>query len=180
VNLARLNHILIPVTREGRDRLRNSWWAVPARPFVWLYRALTNEGQVLSLLTLFVGTAALEVGTTQTFVLWSALAGVLMSALLIRVAFRLKNVELTVSSPPRVLVGEPISISIELHNSGDHDYHNVRIRGPFLPWDGHWMKEQPAIPLLPSGGTAGGHTQVRFVQRGEGGLGRVRQGFTRS
>ena len=167
MKLARLNHILIPPTREGRDRLRRSWLGQLLRPLGWLYNALSREGRVLIVLILFVGTAGVEVRTTQTYMLWSGLFSLWLVALLLRSAFRLRDVKLRVATAARVSVGEPLTLTIELTNRSRRDYHNVRTSHPFLPWDGAWLEQPSPVALLEAGKSVRQRASARFVSRGE-------------
>jgi len=167
MNFARLNHILIPSTREDRERLRRSFLVRAARPLVWLYHALSDEGRALSVLTLFVGTAGMEVRKTQLHILWGALVGLLVGSLLMRRFFRLRRVRLTATTPPRVAIGETLTINLSLRNASERDYHTLRIRAPFLPWDGTWLSPEPQIAQLTAHGSARCEMQARFIERGE-------------
>ena len=45
VNFAKLNHILIPSTKEGRDRFRQGWFRKLVWPLVFFYESFSEEGQ---------------------------------------------------------------------------------------------------------------------------------------
>ena len=60
MNFQRLNHILVPARSEDRDRLRGRRIALLVRPAMWAYSSLSDEGQVLAVMMLFIGTAAGE------------------------------------------------------------------------------------------------------------------------
>jgi uncharacterized protein (DUF58 family) len=167
VNLARLNHILIPPTKDGRDRLRRSWLGWLGRPGWWLYDALTPEGRVLAVLTLVLGTAALDVYGTRVYLLWAALSGALLGAVLARVAFRLPGVRLEVRVPAQVVAGEAVRFELSVHNAGPRAHHALRVSGPFLPWDGRWLDPRPTFATLAAGATARGAVRACFVERGE-------------
>jgi hypothetical protein len=126
VNFARLNHILIPTSREGRDRFRRSLIGRLFGPTRWLYDALSDEGRALALLTLFVGMMSLEVATTQTYLLWSSLFAALAGAVMVRPAFRLRAVELRLDAPARVPVGEPLRVALTLVN-GSERHHSSKL-----------------------------------------------------
>jgi uncharacterized protein (DUF58 family) len=166
MKLARLNHILIPATRQGRDRLRRGVWGKGLAPLLWLFRALSTEGGGLLVLTLFVGTAGIEVGRTQVYFLWSALVGLLAGALVARPFFRMRNVSLSVSTPPRVTMGDPIQFTLTLANRADRDHHGIRLGRPFLPWDGEWVGAPPRIRSLAKGGSVSVQASARFIERG--------------
>lgn len=167
MKLAKLNHILIPPTKDGRDRLRKSLLGRAVRPFTWLYGALSVEGRVLSVLVLFLGFMALEVYGTRVYLLWSAVMGLLFAAVLVRRLFRLDGVTVDVVTPPRVTAGSTLRFDVVLHNDGNRAHHALRVAGPFLPWDGRWLGSQPLFDSLPAGATLRGAARARFIERGE-------------
>jgi uncharacterized protein (DUF58 family) len=167
MNLARLNHVFIPATRDARERLRRSFLGKLFRPGAWLYGALTDEGRVLLVLMMFVGTAGLGVGTTQVYVLWSALTGIMAASLLVRFFYRLRDVDLEVRGPARVAAGNPVTFELLVHNRSAADVHCIRLRGPFLPWDGRWLSPPPPIACAEQGRTARSESRAIFVARGE-------------
>ena len=166
MNRARLNHILIPASHEGRQRVRASLLGRLLAPFGWMYGALTEEGRALSVLLLFVGTAALDVAATPIYLLWCGLAAVMAGSLVGRLTLRLSKLRVQVRVGARVSVAQPLTMDVVLHNDGSEDLHALRISGPFLPWDGAWLKRPPAVRCIPAGGRLQLTTEVRFVQRG--------------
>src|SRR5947209_3531655 len=92
LNFARLNHVLIPPTKEGRDRLRKGTAGRLGAPFVWAYAALTDEGRMVSLLSVIVGGFGIDVRSTDLYVLWSMLAAMLLASLAMRRAYALRGV----------------------------------------------------------------------------------------
>src|SRR5438105_1582922 len=104
VNFARLNHILIPTTKSGRDVFRKSLVGRVALPIAGFYEALSEEGRMLSVVSLIVGGFALDVGATQIYLLWSALAALLMAAVVVRGAYRIDDVDAEAVAPKRVTV----------------------------------------------------------------------------
>ncbi|MBK8258354.1 MAG: DUF58 domain-containing protein [Polyangiaceae bacterium] len=167
INFARLNHILLPNTKAGRDRFRNGLLGKALSPLTWLYDALTDEGRVLLVGSTIVGLFAVDVQSTQVYILWSAIAGVLIASLLIRRFFRMPDAEVTVSIPRRVTVGDPLRFAVNVRNGTQRDVESVRVRGPFLPWDGVWEGRSPGIPHLPMGETRTVEVIARFSSRGE-------------
>ncbi len=166
MNFARLNHVLIPETQEARDRLRKSWVGKLITPLGWLYGALSDEGRVLSVLILFVGTAGVSVDTTQVYLLWCALVGLFVGSLAVRPLYTLRA-RLEVRAPARVAVGEAATFEMFVHNDGPRDLHALRLRGPFLPWDGRWLDHAPAVARVPAGGQVRAEARATFVARGE-------------
>ncbi len=166
MNLARLNHILIPADRRGRDRLRLSPAGRLARPLVHLYEALSEEGRAVFLLWLVSGAVGVNVHANQLYLLWSGLAGLIIASVLLRGAFRMPDVALTIEVPPRVTAGEDVPLTAVLTNTGPREHQAVRVRGPLLPWDGRWTAPPPAVPRLAPGQTARAPLRARFSARG--------------
>jgi len=166
MNLARLNHILIPSTSAERERWRRGLAGRLIRPSWWVYSSLSEEGRVLSILVLFIGTAGLDVATTQVYYLWAALMGLLVASMAVRPWLTLNDVEAKVRAPPRVAVGSTVTFTISLHNRSDRPRHAIRIRGPFLPWDGRWIGREPRVAALGAHESEQREVQARFVQRG--------------
>ena len=74
MNFARLNHILIPGTKTGRDRLREKWiLRILLAPIASTYLALSHEGRALLLFSIGAGFAGLDVARSQSHVLWALL-----------------------------------------------------------------------------------------------------------
>ncbi len=142
MNFARLNHILIPTSKEGRDRFRRTWWGrLTVKVFGWAL-SLTDEGVGAFLLWLFALAFAVNVGTTQFYFLWSGLTGLLAAAVIWSYRFRLKKTSLDIRVPKRICVAEPIQFHLSVRNDGDSPLSDIRVHLPFLPWDGVW-KNRP-------------------------------------
>ena len=167
MNFARLNHILIPSTKDGRDRIRKARWSKLFRPIVWWYDALTDEGRVLSIIWLLASVLGLRADTTQAYIFWTVLSGLLGVSLLFRPAFRLRGVQIRLDHPTRVTAGDPVDFTVVLTNDGPRDVHALRIAGPFLPWDGAYLTDRPSLATLPAGETARVDVRARFSARGE-------------
>jgi uncharacterized protein (DUF58 family) len=166
VNFQRLNHILVPATSEQRDQLRRGRIALLIRPVMWAFNSLSEEGQVMAVLMLFIGTAAGEVATTEVYILWAVLVGVLVGAVVVRRFYKLVGVRMTVSAPARIAVGAPTTFTLSLHNSSERDHLSLRVGGPFLPWDGTWLRRGPRVRRLEAGESTRVEMNARFVQRG--------------
>ena len=166
VNFARLNHILIPTTKAGRDRFRASFAGRLIRPLGWFYGALSDEGRVLAVAALGIGGFGLDVQSTVVYLLWSALAGLLLASLLLTTLHRLDGVRLTVDAPRRVTLGEPVTFSIVARNDGPRDREALRFHGPFLPWDGVWVGTAPRLSRLAAGAFERAEIVARFSARG--------------
>jgi uncharacterized protein (DUF58 family) len=167
-NFARLNHVLIPSTKDRRDRLRSGWIGKLFWPIAATFGALTEEGRTFSLLMVLVGGFAIDVHNTELYVLWAILAGALAASILARVFYALeRGVSAEVLAPRCVLVGEELVFGITIHNEGLHDLGAVRVSGPFLPWDGRWAASSPGVARLRRGESARVELRARFVARGE-------------
>jgi uncharacterized protein (DUF58 family) len=167
MNLARLNHILIPPTKEGRDRLREGRLGRLIRPAAAAYHGLSEEGRVVFVLWLVNGAVAVNVRATQSWIVWAALAGLLLASWALRRRFALTGVRFRMRAPARVTVGETVQLAAELENDGDRTHHAVRIRGPLLPWDGRYLGAPPAVPTLGPGERTRAVVAARFTARGE-------------
>jgi len=173
VDFARLNHILIPKGKEERDRFRESRLGRVLVPVVsLLWGSLTDEGRSLLLVTFIVGAVSVDVRNTGGYVFFSVLAGVVGGSLVAAFRMRLHDVKLSVDAPRRVTVGEPVTFTIACERrtqaGGEPSTleHPVRIRGPFLPWDGAWLDEAPPEVVVTERGPALTRMRAKFVARG--------------
>jgi uncharacterized protein (DUF58 family) len=171
VDFARLNHILIPKGKEERDRFRDSRLGRVLLPLVSIFwGSLTDEGRSLVLVTFIVGAVSIDVRNTAGYVFFSVLAGVIGGSLAAAFRLRVPDMTVTVDAPRRVTVGEPVNFTIACARSGTHavtaPQHPVRVRGPFLPWDGAWLDEAPAEVIVLDRGPALSKMRARFVARG--------------
>lgn len=172
IDFARLNHILIPQEKEGRDRFRQSRMGrilVPVVQFFW--GSLTNEGRTLAFVTLLVGAFGVDVQRSTTYVLFSVLAGLLAASVLVARRLRLEDAVVRIDAPRRVTIDGPVTFTISVTRSprrpaspGRRD--PVRVRGPFLPWDGAWLDELPSEMWVSAPGTARCSMRARFIRRG--------------
>jgi len=168
VNLARLNHILIPTTKEGRDQARARLVVRLARPVVWLYGALTEEGRFLAVVSVLVGLVGVEVQSTSIYLLWCVMTAPLAVALVLRWPFSLAGrARLLVQAPRRVAVGDEIRFTLSLVNDSERAFDVVRVRGPMLPWDGRFAGPPPADVVLDPRGQVDVTLGARFSERGE-------------
>ena len=167
MNLARLNHILIPRTKAERDRFRRGRTHRVFRFIIDFWTSLTREGAFLLIFWPLMGAVSLNIRYSHSYLLFSALTGLLMAALIMRGVFRLERVRLEVSAPPRVTVGEEISLAIKVHNGGQRTAQTLRITGPFLPWDGTYTGGTRSIPQLLPGTAVEARLTATFAERGE-------------
>jgi uncharacterized protein (DUF58 family) len=167
IDWARLNHILLPEGKARRDDVRRSRIGRVLSPLIGIYGALTQEGRFLFVLTLLVGVASLDVRRSDAHALFCVLGGWVYASLAMSRAFKLEGVDLSVTAPRRVTVREPITFSLVCRSRQPRSYSGIRVRGPFLPWDGQWVSSRPTISVLEALGTARVDMQARFTQRGE-------------
>lgn len=167
IDFARLNHILIPDTKTGRDRYRRGFWGFVGRPAVKTYRALSMEGRVFMTLWLVLSAVALPVPTYRAYMLWSAVTGVLLVSFLVRGLYRLSNVTLSLEYPPRITVRETMRLYVRVDNHGDKEHECLRIDGPLLPWDGTYVGPPGSVACAPAPGTVRLSISMQFSQRGE-------------
>jgi uncharacterized protein (DUF58 family) len=167
INFARLNHILIPTTKEGRDRFRATWFGRLLAPLGWLYGALSDEGRVLAVAAVVIGGFGFDVQSTVVYLLWSILAGVLLASLLLTPFYALDAASIDVEAPRRVTIGEPMTFSVLVRNDGTRERAGVRVHGPFLPWDGAWTGPLVQLARVLPGSSARAELVARFAARGE-------------
>ncbi len=167
MNFARFNHVLVPQTKDQRDRLRRSRGArFVYRTLGWVLR-LSDEGRAALVFWLIAGAVSLNVSTTQFYILWSAVSGLLVASALLAGRFRLDDVTLEVQVPRRTMVGEEVTFGLTLTNRGAAVHQGIRFRGPFLPWDGTYRSSLPTVEQLAPGTRRQATVNVRFTARGE-------------
>ena len=179
IDFARLNHILIPKGKEERDRFRASKLGRLLVPLVSvLWGSLTDEGRSLLTVTFVVGAIGIDVRNTSAYVFFALLSGLLAGSLAAAYRLDVREVSVVVDAPRRVTVGEPVTFTITCTRPSVRTAHEpasaastsarhpIRVRGPFLPWDGAWLDEPPAELLLADDGSAAAKMRARFVMRG--------------
>jgi uncharacterized protein (DUF58 family) len=167
INLAKLNHVLIPSTKAGRDRFRQGRLGRTLAPVAVVFGGLSDEGRAVALLAVLVGAFALDVRHTDTYMLWCVLVALTIASLVARGAYGLGGVQIEVVAPPRVMVGEAMRFAILLRNDTTRDHRAIRVRRPYLPWDGSWTTGAPRVRRLAAGTSARVELDCRFVERGE-------------
>lgn len=172
IDFARLNHILIPKGKEERDRFRDSRLGRVIIPLVSIFwGSLTDEGRSLVLVMFIVGAVSVDVRNTAGYVFFSVLAGLVGGSLAAARRLRVSDMTITVDAPRRVTVGEPVTFTIGCMRRGasvtsTSTQHPVRVRGPFLPWDGTWLDESPPEVMVTGKAPALTKMRARFVARG--------------
>ncbi len=170
IDLARLNHVLIPQSKEGRDRFRRGLIFRLLRPIFGIVGSFTREGQLFATVTLIAAGLGLDVVRTDVYLLFCVLAGVGVASLAISRAFVLRGVVPEVVAPRRVTVGDVARFEIVCRNTGADPQGGMLVGGPFLPWHGQWQPAEPAsrfIAGLEPGETGRAAMCARFVLRGE-------------
>ncbi len=163
---ARANHVLIPETAAERDRLRRSWIGRFFGLVFAFAERVSSEGGPFLLLAGLSSLAALDVMRTQIYVAWGALAGLLVASLAWSTAYRLVGVRANVLVPRRVVQGTPTTFAVILENEGEREHASLRVRGPFLPWDGTYSRRPSGVARLPAGGRARVEAELVFQSRG--------------
>lgn len=167
MNYARLNHILIPTTKDDRDRWRKTAWSrFLFGPLTSTWFALSDEGRILLGFSLVAGLAGIDVERSETHALWALLFSLILSSLVARRAFRLSDVRFEVAGPGRVAVGAPAHFQLTLHNRGDRPHFGIRVERPFLPWDGTWQRRAPRLAEVPARQHRNVAAIARFSSRG--------------
>lgn len=167
IDLARLNHVLIPASSSERDRLRNTRLVRGLARASTLLARLSREGRVLLAMTCIAGLFSADLGRTQTHVLVFTTASLLVAALLFTRAYRLANVTARISVPRRVTVGHEVAITLSLHEEGQREHPAVRWEAPLLPWDGSFRGVASPVVQLARGGEASCVIRACFVARGQ-------------
>jgi uncharacterized protein (DUF58 family) len=165
--LSRLNHILIPDTKTERDRLRRRGLVRVLWAPLWVLQGLSREGRILLLLAFGVGLAGLDVRFTQIHQLFAMLVGLLAAALVLRPFFRASGVYGEVSGPNRVAVDALARFDVRVVNRGQTLLDSLRVRRPFLPWDGKWHGRPEGVRVLAPGAHATVSATATFTARGE-------------
>ena len=138
IDLARLNHVLIPQSKEGRDRFRRGLLFRLLRPIFGIVGSFTREGQLFAVVTLIAAGLGLDVVRTDVYLLFCVLAGVGVASLAVSRAFVLRGVVPEVVAPRRVTVGDVARFEIVCRNTGADPQGGMLVGGPFLPWHGQW------------------------------------------
>ncbi len=172
MDLRELNYILIPKSGERVDDFLEGRSGRLLGPLVRFVQSATPEGTVLFVVTLVCGTASVDVTGSHLYLVFCGLAGLLLAGLLCRPFARVDGLHLRVEHPPRVAAGEPIVFTAVLRNDADTARYALRVFGPFLPWDGAWLRRRPALAVLEPGAEARVELEARLDCRGERYVGR--------
>ena len=167
MNLARLNHILIPKTKAERDRFRRSRAFRWVGPMAAAWNAFTPHGRFLLVVWPLIGLVSLNIRYSQAYVLFSVVSALILAAVAVRRPFHLHGVRLSVHTAPRVTVGTPATFSLTVDNEGDREHQALAVEGPFLPWDGRYLDPAPGVARLEAQGSARVTVRATFAERGE-------------
>lgn len=172
IDFARLNHILIPKGKEERDRWRRSLVGRAVMPLFGLFwGSLSDEGRLLLVSTFVLGALSADVRATTGYVFFSLVVGVVAGSLAASRMVRITDVKVTVDAPRRVTIGEPVTFTVSCTRTMQSGVaasprQEIRVRGPFLPWDGRWLDDPPPEIVVPDRGSASAKMRARFVARG--------------
>lgn len=167
--LARLNHILIPKTKDERDRFRQGRLGRLVVPLIWFWGSLTDEGRTLAVVAPLVGAVTVDVQRTSAYWVFSILVGLLVGSVIAARGLALQRTTVRVTVPRRVTVGDEVTFTVTCRRERERTSAApvaVRVRGPFLPWDGTWTGDRPAEMNVAPGEKAETTMQARFVARG--------------
>jgi uncharacterized protein (DUF58 family) len=170
MDLARINHILIPESKEARDRLRHSRIGRFLGRIPGAVGSLTREGQTFALVALLAAAFGIDARGTDVYLLFCVLGGAVAASLAVRHAFPMDGVEVDVVAPRRLMVGEIATFVVVCKNRGDTARTMLQASGPFLPWHGRWQAGLPAdriVARLEPGSQGRVELRARFVRRGE-------------
>ncbi len=172
IDLARLNHILIPKTKDERDRFRKGRLGRIVLPFVGAWGSFTDEGRMLAVVAPIAGAVVVDVQRTSAFYVFSILVGLLVGSAIAARSLALHRATVRVSVPRRVTVGDEVTFTVSCRSeqapggTDSTDAVAIRIRGPFLPWDGTWTGPPPPELVVEPGATVETTMQACFVARG--------------
>lgn len=165
VDFARLNHILIPATKADRERLRASRSGRIVFFLFGFFASLTDEGRTIFVVALLSGAVAVDVRRTSAHMLFAFLAGVVIASLVAARTLVLRRTTVDVLAPRRVTIGEEVVFTVRCRRDEPAPEESIRVRGPFLTYDGTWTAPPPDEIVL--GADAATTTlQARFAARG--------------
>lgn len=167
LELSRLNHVLVPATKAGRDRYRNGRLSRRLRIFAWFFTRLSREGRSLLAVGLASAVLALDVGRTEAHVLILATTALITTSLAFTRLYRLSGVTVEARAPRRIPVGEELGLTVSVFNDGNAAHRAIRIEAPLLPWDGRYTHVPATIDELGPGGRVHASVRARFLARGE-------------
>lgn len=167
MNYARLNHILIPSTKEARDRFRRGRFArLVVGPLARTWFSLTDEGRGLLAFSMAASLVGLDVVHGQNHLLWAFCFSLIVASIVARPLLRLRDVRLDVEGPARVTVGATARFRVRIRNEGRTACSSLRLKLPFLPWDGTWSGSARGVASLAAGDQTRLEATARFVERG--------------
>ncbi len=167
IDLNRLNYILIPTTKQERERWRTSRAARIARRIFNAFARFTEDGWLLIAFTFIAGLAALDVRRSDAYMVWATLTGLVIASWAWSFFLRLSGVKVDVLLPRRVTVGDETTFTLAARNEGRVDHETLLVRGPFLSWDGSWTARRASLSRLARQSAARVELRARFRERGE-------------
>ncbi len=166
MNLAQLNHILIPSTKEGRDRLRQSAWGRVAKPLVWAYWSLSEEGRFLFLFAILLAFSGFNTSISNNLFFGCMTLTPVLVSILLRPLFTPRGLRVKVEAPRRVEVGAEVTFRITVYNDSNRAISAIRVERPLLSWDGRWIKRPAMIRNLEPQSSASVQAVATFSARG--------------
>lgn len=163
----RWNHILVPSTKEERDRFRNARAARALRWIVVAFERFSDEGKLLLLFCLFAGALALDSKRSDVYLAWAIVGGLLVASWFGSFFYGLAGVSVELMAPPRVTVGVEAPFTVIVRNGGPRVLESLVVRGPFLPWDGAWLLSHAGVRRIPPLASERVELSARFRSRGD-------------
>jgi uncharacterized protein (DUF58 family) len=165
LDLARLNHILIPQTKEERDKLRASRFGRAMRPLARLHAATTKDGQLFASLSFLALVFGLDARRTEAHLLFALLFAAVLASVLVSRRFRLEGGKLEVAAPRQVALGEAVRFTLRA-SASRRPTGLLFVRRPFLPYDGEWVTPSDALAEVGPSGEGRIELGARFRRRG--------------
>ncbi|HEV3189955.1 MAG TPA: DUF58 domain-containing protein [Polyangiaceae bacterium] len=156
---------MIPKSKAARDRVRATRIGRAFNLLFSLWGSLTGEGRTLSIVLPLAAGVAIDVQHTNAYFVPAILFGLLVGSFFAARSLKLDHTTVVVNAPRRVTIGDEVTFSVRCRREAGADM-AVRVRGPFLPWDGTWIGP-PAEELFLQGGESATTTmRARFIARG--------------
>ncbi len=166
MNFAKLNHIFVPADAKERNRvLELKKWIILKKLFDG-FLALTVFGRFFIFFWLFSVAMGMNMSWSVYYYVTAASTAILAVALIFRRFYTLKDTEITIIAPHRVIKGETIEFECLLKNRSQNDYDAIDIDPPFLTWDGKYFKRPGFIQILKSKQSVIVSCKARFSARG--------------
>lgn len=167
LNFEKLNYILIPKTKEAREKFIQSRTGAFFLFFFDLYFMFSRDGRVLLFCWTLATALSINIGFTQYYVVWSVLSGVLLASVLLRRSVMLHGVRVSFLGPARVTKNDEIHLTVEFQNDSEQVHQAIEVERPFLPWDGRYLNDRLFVRHLEPGQHVSCTIVAAFKARGE-------------